>query len=70
MEFVIVLEIIPFGDYGWDFLKSKTIKFRSNLRAIRFSEYYTKMHKCLIKYYTLGVWRATYCNGRQIWNCY
>ena len=70
MEFEIVLEIIKDGYNGWDLSTAKTLRFRNTLRAIRFSEYYTKNHHCLIRYYTLGVWRATYCNGRQIWNCY
>ena len=70
MECEIVLEIIPSGVNGWDYLKAKTVRFKNVLRAIRFAEYYTKMHKCLIKYSAQGKWRATYCDGYQIWNCY
>ena len=70
MEYQIVIEIIYDGENGWDLSTAKRLIFKNTLRAIRFAEYYTKMNKCLIKYYTLGMWRASYCNGRQIWNCY
>lgn len=70
MELWVTLEIIPSGNNGWDLTKSKNIRFKSELRAEYFSIYYTAKNDCLIRYYTMGQWLASYCNGREIWNAY
>ena len=66
----VTLEIIPAGKNGWQVAKSKKITFKNKLKAEYFSMYYTKKVDCLIRYYTLGIWMASYCKGKQIWNIY
>lgn len=70
MPFPIILEIIPSGYNGWDLSKAKTITFHNKMKAEFFSLYYTKKNDCLVRYYTGGLWLATYCKGKQIWNCF
>lgn len=70
MKVTITLEIIPSGINGWDLSKSKKIRFKNNSRAECFARYYTKKVDCLIRWYSWGVWMATYCNGKEVWNCY
>ena len=66
----VTLEIIPSGYNGWNVSKSKTITFQNKRRAEYFSMYYTRKVDCLIRYYSLGMWLATYCQGKKIWNIY
>lgn len=66
----VTLEIIPAGKDGWDVAKSKMITFQNKHRAEYFAKYYTRKVDCLIRYYSLNMWLATYCKGRQIWNIY
>lgn len=70
MPFPIILEIIPSGNNGWDCAKARKIIFRNKSKAEFFCMYYTGKYSCLIRYYTAGIWMATYCKGKQIWNIY
>lgn len=70
MPFPVILEIVPSGYNGWDLSKAKRISFHNKRRAEFFAEYYTNKNDCLVRYYTGGIWIATYCSGKQIWNCY
>ena len=70
MLFPIVLLIIPSGNNGWDLGNTKTITFHNKLKALFFARYYTDKNDCLIRYCTGGNWIATYCKGKEIWNCY
>lgn len=67
---VVTLEIIPSGTNGWDLSKAKRLEFKNKKKAMYFSIYYTGKHDCLIRYYGLGIWLASYCRGKQIWNIY
>lgn len=64
------LEIIPAGNNGWNVSKSKNIIFQNKRKAEYFAMYYTRKFDCLIRYYVLGNWIASYCKGMQIWNIY
>lgn len=70
MPFPVVLMIIPSGNNGWDLGNTKTITFNNKSKAEFFAQYYTGKNDCLVRYYTGNIWRATYCKGKQIWNCY
>lgn len=70
MPFPIILEIIPSGNNGWDVSKAKRIKFNNQLKAFYFCRYYTRKNDCLVRYYCGGIWRATYCKGKLIWDLF
>lgn len=70
MQTPIILKIFYSGNNGWDMSKCKRIVFKNKLKADFFSRYYTKNHDCLIQYYSWGIWIASFCAGREIWNCF
>lgn len=69
---MIIANIFSYGgpETGWNSYPYASIPFNNERRFLFFAKYYTSKNDVLIKAFCNGQWIASYCNGKEIWNCY
>lgn len=67
------VEIIPSSKiigHGWDLAHLQELRFHNFKKLLYFARYYSRCHDVLVKIYLDNKWFATYCNGKEISNCW